>query len=653
MALNTLSFTASTTWTVPNGVYLINDVFVVGGGGGGGGGGAAGGGGGGQYNFSSNYATSPGSTISVVIGNGGTGSNPTGGSGQSSSFGSVSAGGGTGGTQSSGGNSGSFTGGSPSTTGGITGNANRVAAGGGAGSTQNGFPGGYTGYPGAGGSGYKLSWNGNYYGGGGGGTENYTTLVGGQPVPAAPGGLGGGGNGNTGGNGGNGTANTGGGGGGGSYTGGTGGNGIVVIRYYDPTFSLVCDKPGIAEGDTVVVTLRTTNVANGSVVNYTLSGSAVTNADFASGSLSGSFTVTSTDNGGTGTATSSITLINDSTTEGNEVVTLSLTNGLASTTFLVGDSSVGGIANITSKTISQADYNDIRNKVVNVLGPGSGNTGWGQSVLSSAVAEGNTVSINEWGKLKYDIINAWIHIYGTTPSLSTPSAGNTVVGNALSAPYAQYNSYANAIVTNRANIPAVGQYITRSTPPAPRNEVWTYSYVSSWTTRLISLVSVSFSNSDQARYFFNSGGEIRFTTSRSAGANSPQNNAWSTLLTSVGTVRFGAAKPGGLSGSGVNFYTLNTNFQTFFSLSASTPYSANTFRISARTPGITNTNGTASSFEFYIEWTDDHLGNADIVDGVLNLSVSTLEATGVLQPSGSGYFAVESPVINSLTITPG
>jgi hypothetical protein len=59
--------------------------------------------------------------------------------------------------------------------------------------------------------------------------------------------------------------------------------------------------------------------------------------------------------------------------------------------------------------ITQAEYNNIRNKVIGVLGTGSGNSGYGQPLNSSAVALGTRVTVNEYANLRFDIINAWVH----------------------------------------------------------------------------------------------------------------------------------------------------------------------------------------------------------------------------------------------------
>ena len=64
-----------------------------------------------------------------------------------------------------------------------------------------------------------------------------------------------------------------------------------------------------------------------------------------------------------------------------------------------------------NSTILKVDYNSIRDKVVGVLGFGSGNFGYGQQarIQSTAVSEDSKVTINEWANLRYDIINAYKH----------------------------------------------------------------------------------------------------------------------------------------------------------------------------------------------------------------------------------------------------
>ena len=93
---------------------------------------------------------------------------------------------------------------------------------------------------------------------------------------------------------------------------------------------------------------------------------------------------------------------------------------------------------VNSKIV-QADYNDIRNKIDTVLGNGSGNSGYGQQarIVSTAVAEGQKVTINEWANLRLDIINAYKYglrtmYYNNTPNDNEEADASGCSGGACS-----------------------------------------------------------------------------------------------------------------------------------------------------------------------------------------------------------------------------
>ena len=249
--------TASQTWTVPAGVTLLKDVWIIAGGGGGSREHGAGGGAGGVRHLI-NYAVIPSSGIAVGIGAGGSGSNSDRGSrGGNSSFGefiAVGGGGGGGGTTSNGGCGGGGTYMFESSAGqGIGGQgwaggafiSNDVYGGGGGGGAGTGGLSCLSAPQRAdGGDGIDLSYytgtgvgdNGWFAGGGGGGTYNAA-----DNTRYGRGGKGGGGHGGynngTNGRGGDAMVYSGGGGGGSSIPagtangGGNGSSGTVIIRY--------------------------------------------------------------------------------------------------------------------------------------------------------------------------------------------------------------------------------------------------------------------------------------------------------------------------------------------------------------------------------------------------------------------------------------
>lgn len=679
MATVTQTFTTvgTTTWTVPNDVSIVS-VFVVGGGGGGGGGstgtsgGGGGGGAGGQVVSQSNISVVPGSSISVVVGGGGSGgpANVNGSSGGASSFGAVSAAGGGAGS--------------------VTIGAAGSGGGGASGGTSGGAVTGGNGGPGT------LRQGVNYGAGGGGGVGPFTEsttrpLQAGQsPGPGQP----------SSGDGGDessaaqsGDSSTGRGGGGGaskgvtvrygtltnyepapqpapkitlnSQPGAAGGSGIVIVTYEQAIYnlSLLRDSAnsstvGIFETGTITVQLATRNVPNGQVVPFTISGLGIQASDFSPATLSGSFTVSSTDVGQTGTASVTLTLSGDTTLEGIENATLTLNNNQASIGFAIGDYSRPPLTNIESTTIRTVDYNNIRTKIISILGTGSLDYGYGQTVRSSAVDTSSIVKITEWTNLRYDIFNVWKHQFGELPSIadvrnSTPGSvdlgGNKIVASATQ-PYDQYENYANILLANRFGIHS-SQAITRNGPDP--STPWIRTYTSTWTSRLSCTVTVSWPTSTNARYFFNCGGEIRFNSTRALGSITPQNTAWSTLLTTTGTQPFAGQKPGQLLSplDGKNYYRLSNTPSVWLNQTASSPYGANSYIIKASTP---DTVGSVKTITFLVEWIDNHTsdgaGSPDSVDGTLSLAVTTLEASGTYEPAGTGSFSVTSPTITLTNI---
>lgn len=302
--------------------------------------------------------------------------------------------------------------------------------------------------------------------------------------------------------------------------------------------------------------------------------------------------------------------------------------------------------------ISQAEYNSIRTKLINVIGPGSANFGWGQRTVSSPVAEGNPVTINEWANLGYDIVNAYKHIYGSNPVLASAAEGGTIrysttfTPSTSDSPVTQFDTFANTIISNRFIVHSTQSYTTNN---GLVSQTWPGTLGTQWNEKIQCIVSVTFTSATQARYFFNSGGLIRFSSTQSGGSGYAQNTSWQNLLTTVGIVSFG----GGTSGT--NFYNCTTTPGVSSATTGSTPYSANVFRVSASTPEVANNSaGTAKTVQFLVEWLDSHVGKGggpDRVDGTFSLSVSTLTATGNLIPVSMGSFIVEPPTVTINPIT--
>jgi uncharacterized protein (DUF1330 family) len=261
------------------------------------------------------------------------------------------------------------------------------------------------------------------------------------------------------------------------------------------------------------------------------------------------------------------------------------------------------------------------------MGTGSGQSGYGQTLLSSAVAFGNTVTKAQWDNLRFDIFNARLHQDGLSPTIVNAVSGQPVRYGA-GHPNNQYNTQADTAIANKFNI-GTGQFVIESATSATRS--------TAWNSNLTATVTVTFSTADQARYFFNSGSKIRCASSRTGGTASPQNSSWSNILDTAGTVAFGG------NTAVLNFYNLTNSYQTFFNLSSSAPYSANQYRIEVVSNIADNTIGGATTLTFRVTYTDSYSSSPDTVDGTLTLTVDELRASGTLQPLGTGPFVITRP----------
>ena len=302
--------------------------------------------------------------------------------------------------------------------------------------------------------------------------------------------------------------------------------------------------------------------------------------------------------------------------------------------------------------ISKTDYNNIRDKVASVLGTSltsNATYGYGQVLQSTQVSESNRITVNHIANLRYDIINAWVHLYGSAPALVSVADGDTIRYNLTTAPVDQFDTFANAIVASRFSTPHSSQRITVNKGSTATS--WPGIYGSAWSSLATCTISATFSSAEKARAFFNSGGTISFTSSQSGGSVTNQNTSWRNLLSSVGQQSWGGNTPGsGTSpADGNNFYRCSNVFNLWYAASASSPYGSNSYRVFARTPFVANNStGTANVIEFKIEFVDGHVGNSggpDFVDGTFQVAVETLEAFGVLQPITAGNFTIESPVL--------
>lgn len=284
-----------------------------------------------------------------------------------------------------------------------------------------------------------------------------------------------------------------------------------------------------------------------------------------------------------------------------------------------------------TRQIDDLDFNTLRNKIIEVIGNGSASFGYGQDIKSSSVSAPEIITKEQWDGLRFDLLNILIHQNGVTPNI-IEVVRRSAIGESAGDPLQAYNRFADAARFNRF-ILAPGQSVV--------TDVSTKTYTSAWSNSASMTVQMTFGSADEARFFFNSGGKIRFISSRVGGSSTAQNNAWTNILNTVGTIEFGGDT------ENLDFYTLRDTYQIRTNDSLSTPYSANRYRIEALCDVADNIGGTATSITFRITWLDTYVDSSpstpppDSVDGTLTLSIEEVKAAGNLQPSGT--FSIVSP----------
>lgn len=303
--------------------------------------------------------------------------------------------------------------------------------------------------------------------------------------------------------------------------------------------------------------------------------------------------------------------------------------------------------------IRATDYRDVRRAVSRILGdrindfltdPERAKFGYGQSVLSdtrTVVGEVDLVDDLDIATLRSDLLKIAAHCGISTNPLITAipqiSPGDLIENEHLDA----FLAAIPILNSNRFQL-AAGQY--SDTPFATnishsRSTPWGSSYYYGENTVRHSF-TVDFGSPERARYFFNSGGQFRFTASRTGGTvGNPQNQTWTQLLNDMGTIVFDYDKCEGATGVGSNvgFYDLTTTPALVFTKTAGSvsiygsAYTANDYSITMSCNVANNNLGEARFVYVNIYFNDDHTARFqvnDTVDGVLTSTVNVRRATG-------------------------
>ena len=251
-----------------------------------------------------------------------------------------------------------------------------------------------------------------------------------------------------------------------------------------------------------------------------------------------------------------------------------------------------------------------------VWATGGTNAGYGQTAVAN-VSAGGTVTASDWANVVNNTANSASHQGTSITSVTAPSSGGTV-------------TYLSAVPTNLTTI-YTSRLNAASQGSTSANAV---STVATWSDKAVWTHTVTFANGDAARYFFNSGGQLKVTCSHPTGTGI--NLLLNNLASNVGTVVMSSPTSGSVTiastsyngitkvGGGGNAPTVSTNTGYYaltisnvsvFTQTASTGpsgYLSTNINVTVKSNGTQGSNGDAGSvITIYTTW--DEIPNGLVV----------------------------------------
>lgn len=292
-------------------------------------------------------------------------------------------------------------------------------------------------------------------------------------------------------------------------------------------------------------------------------------------------------------------------------------------------------------TILAADFNTFHNDIEDIFEDNYSNSvtagtlifGYGETLLQAEVSAGNSITASQWNNL-YMMIQQCANHQGTSITLGgSVSAGPRTAGDTVTAD-SQLATAITAIRNGKLNINASNATST------VRNAK---SGTASWSSSTTHTFTQTFASYDAARFYYNQGGNMQFTASRSGGSGTTQNTNWSSLLSTMGTITMKInttvqSGSGGTTGDSFDDIVGNVgSTRTIFTQVSSGAYSANNYKIQC------SCNSAKTIYTWTIIFTDGHSNSfSDSVDGTLSSTATEYRATGTYVNSNAPSYSAGS-----------
>ena len=277
--------------------------------------------------------------------------------------------------------------------------------------------------------------------------------------------------------------------------------------------------------------------------------------------------------------------------------------------------------------------------------------GYNQSALTLDAATGETISASNTSqgyKNLQDEVQALATFLGVSlySSSSTDKSSGDTIG---STDWSNLMEDTKTLFDSRLSVPS-GSLTTDSSGTSSRTSAWG----SSGTPEITHVFTHSFSSEAHARGFYNAGGEVLFTASRSGGTSGSsagtigsQNSNWTSLLSAMGTLTFNLNNltSSGSTGTsaGKGFYELTTSYQDLYSKYGSGSYASNyyktnptvvTFKVIMRDDHALGDGIGADGIDGNA---DDSVGYVDSVDGTITSTIQTKRANNGVVVAAPSY----------------
>jgi hypothetical protein len=249
-----------------------------------------------------------------------------------------------------------------------------------------------------------------------------------------------------------------------------------------------------------------------------------------------------------------------------------------------------------------------------VWSTGQGNYGYGQTAVSNVSVSG-TVAATNWASLVNTLNSARTHQSGSGSGISAPTAGTTITY------LSTLTSAVSTAATNRLSAATLGTLNT------PVNKAMTLNAAAGVSATGTVTYTMTFPSVDQARYFWNAGGQLQiaYSSFTNTGGTSRGTSIQTLAQTNFSSKYLYGTSWGARAGTGGTlitdttlggYYGLTTGSTSYFRVNSTSYYTGDYFQVNAYTNGTTGSYGA----------------NGNIVTIVITAFSAT---TGSTQPSDS------------------